>query len=153
MTIRKNMTNRIRRADYEDLDRIHSLEEEVFESPWSYKMFDLDFKSPFSFYYIIEEEDILKGYFCISLILGEANLNNIAIAKAYRGQGLAKDLLAFLMDFLKEQKARKLLLEVRYNNVEALGLYKSLGFKEIDRRKNYYGHNIDAIIMEKEIEE
>lgn len=153
MTIRKNMTNRIRRADYEDLDRIHSLEEEVFESSWSYKMFDLDFKSPFSFYYIIEEEDILKGYFCISLILGEANLNNIAIAKAYRGQGLAKDLLAFLMDFLKEQKARKLLLEVRYNNVEALGLYKSLGFKEIDRRKNYYGHNIDAIIMEKEIEE
>lgn len=153
MTIRKNMTNRIRRADYEDLDRIHSLEEEVFESPWSYKMFDLDFKSPFSFYYIIEEEDILKGYFCISLILGEANLNNIAIAKAYRGQGMAKDLLAFLMDFLKEQKARKLLLEVRYNNVEALGLYKSLGFKEIDRRKNYYGHNIDAIIMEKEIEE
>lgn len=147
------MTNRIRRADYEDLDRIHSLEEEVFESSWSYKMFDLDFKSPFSFYYIIEEEDILKGYFCISLILGEANLNNIAIAKAYRGQGLAKDLLAFLMDFLKEQKARKLLLEVRYNNVEALGLYKSLGFKEIDRRKNYYGHNIDAIIMEKEIEE
>ncbi len=147
------MTNRIRRADYEDLDRIHSLEEEVFKSPWSYKMFDLDFKSPFSFYYIIEEEDILKGYFCISLILGEANLNNIAIAKAYRGQGLAKDLLAFLMDFLKEQKARKLLLEVRYNNVEALGLYKSLGFKEIDRRKNYYGHNIDAIIMEKEIEE
>jgi len=147
------MTNRIRRADYEDLEGIHSLEEEVFESPWSYKMFDLDFKSPFSFYYIIEEEDILKGYFCISLILGEANLNNIAIAKAYRGQGLAKDLLAFLMDFLKEQKARKLLLEVRYNNVEALGLYKSLGFKEIDRRKNYYGHNIDAIIMEKEIEE
>lgn len=147
------MTSRIVRAKEEDLSRIYNLEKETFENPWSFKMFELDYKSPFSSYYIMEEDDKLLGYCCISSILGESNLNNIAIAKKYRGSGKASIFMSFLMEELKKDKVEKILLEVRYNNREALGLYGKFGFKMIDRRKNYYGRNIDAIIMEKEIGE
>ena len=39
-------------------------------------------------------------------------------------------------------------LEVRAGNVPAVGLYDSFGFREIDRRKNYYRNpDEDALVM------
>ena len=44
--------------------------------------------------------------------------------------------------------AEKVLLEVRESNISAINLYSKCGFKEINRRKNYYDGE-DAIIMER----
>ena len=44
----------------------------------------------------------------------------------------------------------QLFLEVRVDNLPAINLYNKLGFREINRRKNYYG-DVDALVMERNI--
>ncbi|RQW76978.1 MAG: ribosomal-protein-alanine N-acetyltransferase, partial [Geobacter sp.] len=39
-------------------------------------------------------------------------------------------------------------LEVRFSNITAISLYRSLGFTETGRRKSYYENGEDALLME-----
>ena len=72
---------------------------------------------------------------------GESELYRIAVLPEFRGQGLAKELLARFL----EKCGGEVFLEVRSKNEAAIGLYKSLGFEEIGRRKDYYGDD-DAVV-------
>ncbi len=85
---------------------------------------------------------------------GECEIINIATSKAHRRNGLAEELLNFLLLFVKQNKADSILLDVRETNIPALCLYKKIGFVEVGRRKNYYTqvfenkeYQEDAIIM------
>lgn len=55
-----------------------------------------------------------------------------------RRAGLARALLAHLVEVGKNGDTRLILLEVRRSNQAALGLYQSLGFSLARVRRNYY---------------
>lgn len=80
----------------------------------------------------------------------EVHLLNIAVDRAWHGQGVARDLLAVLSARCRQQHAETLWLEVRPSNTPARALYERLGFVEVGRRKGYYpapeGRE-DAIVM------
>ena len=44
-----------------------------------------------------------------------------------------------------------MMLEVRTDNLEAISLYRSLGYGELNIRKNYFGAGLDALVMRKEL--
>lgn len=70
-------------------------------------------------------------------------LIKIAVIEKMRNKSIAK--LA-LEEFINHHKTN-IYLEVSENNIYAIKLYESIGFKKINIRKNYYKDNSDAIIM------
>ncbi len=77
--------------------------------------------------------------------LGEGELLNLAVAPGFRRKGVGKALvLAFLAEF-----PGGAYLEVRASNAAALTLYKSMGFKEVNRRSGYYDFPPEAAIVMK----
>lgn len=82
---------------------------------------------------------------------GDAHVLNIAVHPAHRRRGIARRLLAALMDEARARQSDQLFLEVRASNEPALNLYRDLGFAEVAVRRRYYplpgGGSEDAIIM------
>jgi ribosomal-protein-alanine N-acetyltransferase len=73
------------------------------------------------------------------------DLINIIVLKEYQNKGIGNKLLEFVVN---NEEYEKIMLEVRENNSNAIHLYEKYGFKEIYRRKKYYGEE-DAVIMER----
>ena len=63
----------------------------------------------------------------------------IDVAPAYRRQGVGQRLMVELETLLKKKGATECRLEVRENNVAALGLYQKLGYQTVSMLENYYG--------------
>ena len=68
----------------------------------------------------------------------ECNLLYIAVQPELRQQGLGSALIEDLQAQCSQQSVRRLLLEVRADNTEAIALYLNSGFVLDGVRKNYY---------------
>lgn len=60
------------------------------------------------------------------------NVHDLAVIKAARGKGVGRKLLERIIEIAKEKDYCKVTLEVRNDNHNAQGLYKSLGFNECE---------------------
>jgi ribosomal-protein-alanine N-acetyltransferase len=80
----------------------------------------------------------------------ETHLLNIAVARAWQGRGLARELLQALYARCEDEGAQALWLEVRPSNARARELYLREGFVDIGVRRQYYpapeGRE-DALVM------
>lgn len=93
------------------------------------------------------EDGTVLGYAGLQTVLDEGYINNVAVAEAYRRQGVADELIAAFVRF-GQAKLAFLTLEVRASNAPAIALYAKHGFAEAGRRKNYYDDpKEDAILM------
>ena len=63
---------------------------------------------------------------------GVFELKKMFLKKELRGKGFGKLMMNFILDFAKEKKCRKVFLETIHVLEEAIGLYKSYGFKPVD---------------------
>ncbi len=80
-----------------------------------------------------------------SLGEGECELLNLAVDPEFRRRGLARH----LMRALTGAYSGNIFLEVRESNMAARSLYKSMGFKEIGIRQDYYELPLEAAIVMK----
>lgn len=80
----------------------------------------------------------------LRLVGGEAELLRIATLPAARGRGIGRGLLRHALRSCGEPPCH---LEVRADNVAAIGLYRQLGFADCGRRKGYYTDGVDALLM------
>jgi N6-L-threonylcarbamoyladenine synthase len=105
-------------------------------------------------YFVATSDERVVGYAGINVVAGhQSNVMTIAVADSSRGSGLGRALMQKLIDVAVAQKSVEIFLEVRADNEIAQGLYRSLGFEQIDLRRGYYQpENIDAVIMLKTIE-
>ena len=92
-----------------------------------------------------EETNLPIGYLSMLDLDTEGEILRVAVRKQYRRRGVAKRMILFLVDYLREKFYQKLYLEVKSTNTEAIGLYESLGFVKFNERKNYYAQGEDAI--------
>jgi ribosomal-protein-alanine N-acetyltransferase len=75
----------------------------------------------------------------------EAEIITIATRRSVRGRGVGHALMNQAILELRREGTRRLFLEVAENNEAALGLYRSLGFRQVGTRKGYYtSHLADA---------
>ncbi len=144
----------IRPASLEDLDHIMQLERACFANDaWSVQNMRDELAGAQRFYlvaYAADNLDILIGYAGLAKTpsTGQGDIQTIAVAESYRGQGLGRALMLALLDQAKQSAIQEIFLEVRADNLSAQQLYKSLGFTQIDLRKNYYQpDNVDALVM------
>lgn len=129
-----------------DAPTIALLESKYIECPWSEEMIkDAMQNSLYSFFKAEENEQIL-GYGSVQIILDEGQVCNIAVDEEYRNKGIGKSILNSIINLCKERDVKKVFLEVSETNVNALGLYKKVGFTIIGQRENYYKSG-NAIVM------
>jgi ribosomal-protein-alanine N-acetyltransferase len=89
------------------------------------------------------------GFALVWRAAGELQLTDLGVTAKARRKGLARALLAELRREGIATGAEVMLLEVRASNLPALELYRSFGFKELDRRPRYYPDTgEDAVVMQ-----
>ena len=109
------------------------------------KLFHIENLNPNETIYIYKENNINKGFIHIQNGLDIIDLLNIIVKSEYQNQGIGSVLLKYIID---NKQDKKIMLEVRSKNINAIKLYQKYDFKIINIRKNYYKDD-DAIIMER----
>lgn len=130
----------------EDLNSIANILQSDFDDFWNYNILSNELNSSNSIYLVAKINDEIIGFAGITLILDEAEINNIVIKKDFRKKGYSKILLQNLIDLSKKQNIKKINLEVNIENIIAINLYHSFNFKDVGLRKRYYKGK-DAILM------
>jgi len=131
--------------------QIAELEQLCFSDPWPEAAIAPELENPLSLWLVAMDGTALAGYVGSQAVLGEADVMNVAVAPAYRRQGIAQQLLEQLQAELKARQVYSLTLEVRASNDAAIRLYEKLGFQQVGIRPNYYHKpKEDAWILRKE---
>ena len=81
----------------------------------------------------------------------EADILTVGVVLEHRGKGIAKALMALITDWATTQGSTAMMLEVKSDNTEAIGLYQSLGYSKLNVRKDYFGAGLDAQVMRMEL--
>lgn len=134
----------------EDLDTVMEIERSSFPQPWSPGLFLHELKVPFSKTILAHRSNgscELQGYICRWMVGDEVHILNLAVRPDRRHGGVGRALVELIVQEAEERGASLITLEVRRENVAAIGLYRSFGFTETGVRRNYYGRGEDAIIM------
>lgn len=137
----------VRKMNECDLKTVLEINNLCFNPPWRLETLKNEFKNKFSKYIVVLKEEKVIGYIGIWLIIDEIHITNVAIHQDYRGIGASNILMDAIVDLCRAQSIPSITLEVRSNNIVAINLYKKYGFVEEGIRKNYYGENLDALIM------
>lgn len=134
----------------EDLDEVMVIERASFQTPWSQGAFRYELtQNRVAHCTVIRVGRRVAGYLCLWEIGHEVHITNLAVHPEFRRRGVARALLAAMLDGARRRGVELIFLEVRPTNAEAIGLYGSLGFQVIGRRKGYYfDTGEDALVME-----
>ena len=141
----------IRLLNESDIAQLAQLEKLCFQDPWSASAFTYELTNPLSLWLVAADGDTVAGYVGSQTVMGESDMMNVAVAPAYRRQGIAEKLIIRLMEMLNERQSKSLTLEVRKSNSPAICLYDKLGFVQVGCRPGYYRNpKEDALILRKE---
>lgn len=133
------------------VDAVAQLEKQCFSDPWSANAISSELDNPLSLWVVAMDEDTLVGYVGSQSVMGWADMMNLAVAPAYRRNGIGEKLVLQLVQHLQANQVTCLTLEVRASNESAIRLYAKLGFEEVGRRPGYYHKpKEDALILRKE---
>jgi ribosomal-protein-alanine N-acetyltransferase len=128
-----------------DLDEIRAIQAASPEAaqwdPREYLQYDLRV--------LIESEHVAGFVVSRFATPDEAELLNLAVAPEYRRRGAGRRLVHALLQAFQTASPTRVFLEVRSANQAARSFYKSLGFKEIGIRENYYDSPPDSAIVMK----
>ncbi len=132
-----------------DLDAVMAIEPTIYTHPWTRGNFSDSINSGYSAW-VLEANQSIIGYALLMMVLDEAHLLNLSVAKDQQKQGLGRYLLEHMLQIAKNHKAANMFLEVRPSNISAIALYENMGFCEMAVRRGYYpAHNgrEDAVLM------
>jgi ribosomal-protein-alanine N-acetyltransferase len=137
-----------------DLPVFVSLDKELFPySPWSSSQYKEEFSSPTRHFVVaLDDQQSIVGYAGVFAPgAAEADVLTVGVVPEHRGQGIAKALMALITDWAKAQRSTAMMLEVKTDNSDAIGLYESLGYTKLNVRKDYFGQGLDAQVMRLEL--
>ncbi len=132
---------------FEHLRQMAEIEKEAFDMPWTENMFIPELNCADATYLVGTRGDEVVCYGGFHTVLDEAHITNIAVKSTQRGRGIGKFLMSALLAKAREKGVKSVTLEVRDNNVPAIRLYESFGFRTEGVRKRYYNNKYDALIM------
>lgn len=95
----------------------------------------------------------IGGYLLALVKRREPKLYSLAVAPAFRQQGIATLLLSAMFGELHARGVRRCVLEVRTDNAGAIALYLRHGFHAVKTIKGFYKDGCDALFMRRDVEE
>lgn len=133
---------------HRDLESVLRIEGEVFDEPWSRRLFEEELAQRTSrAYRAVWVGTGLVGYAGQMSVDDEAHVNNIAVAPAWTGRRLGTVLMVDLVRTALARGSAHLTLEVAVGNEPAQALYRRFGMAPVGVRPDYYAAGSDALIM------
>lgn len=144
---------KIRQAKIYDVPALARIERDSFVHPWSADDILRDIaKNERAYVAVAEINGEPVGYADMWIVAGEAQLFNIVVDPAYRGNEIGFRLLVHMFK-VASQTCNVITLEVRRSNVPAISLYLKSGFRQTGMRKAYYTDNgEDAVLMDRDLD-
>jgi ribosomal-protein-alanine N-acetyltransferase len=143
----------IRQMTVADMPAVMALEKQAFKNPWSAELLQRELQHEWSTILLVEEEreeggPLLLGLAIFWIVHDEVHVLNVATAPEHRRRGVARAVMDEVLARGKARRCTLATLEVRRSNEAALQLYRSLGFRPVGIRPNYYvDEGEDAIVM------
>lgn len=136
---------RIDAANPGDLAAIAALERACFSDPWPE---DVLARRIGDFLLARGGDGGVIGFLCLSHVLDEGSIDNIAVSPTHRRQGAADALMTAALGRARELALAFITLEVRASNAPAIALYEKHGYARVGLRPNYYEKpREDAVLM------
>jgi ribosomal-protein-alanine N-acetyltransferase len=161
-----------RRMEADDLPRVMQIEGDAFAHPWSEDLFRRELTHTWSTILIAtgaartgatglqvgaqpdnghvghQGSHGILGFVICWRVHDELHVLNLAVAVEARRRGVARALMLEATEQARRSGAVLATLEVRRSNEGALSLYRSLGYRQVGIRPNYYqDEGEDAIVM------
>lgn len=136
-----------------DLATVIDVEVRAYPFPWTETIFRDCIRAGY-YCRVLEIQAQIEAYGIMSIGASEAHILNLCVRPESQGRGLARHMLAHLLDLARAKVARTAFLEVRLSNTRALALYRRAGFCEVGLRRGYYPDHWgreDALVMAKEL--
>ena len=143
----------LRQMTHEDMPAVIALEKAAFRNPWSPELLRRELDHEWSTILLVEEPQPggsrnLLGLAIFWIVQDEVHVLNVAVAPEHRRRGVGRLLMDEVLARGRHRLCTLATLEVRRSNEAAIGLYKSLGFRSVGVRPNYYvDEKEDAIVM------
>lgn len=134
----------------DDIDEVSALEQASFADPWPRSAFEEIVDKPDADYYLAEDVETghVVGGCVVFRIVDEGDITNVAVDEAYRGRGIATELVAYAIGCNEALGIGDFTLEVRVSNAPAIRVYEKCGFESAGIRPGFYDHpKEDGLIM------
>ncbi|MDO9538138.1 MAG: GNAT family N-acetyltransferase [Thermoplasmata archaeon] len=94
-------------------------------------------------YFIVRDKAKIIGVARATIEHGACLLDRMVVHPEFRGKGIGKALTLHIIDYARNNNAKKIWLDTSPKLTEAIALYESLGFRECGLfRKHYWGTDI-----------
>ena len=120
-----------------DVPVVVSIERGAYQFPWSEGIFRDCLRVGY-LCRLVEVGTVIAGYGIMSMGAGEAHILNVCVRDDFRGRGIARQLMLYLIDRAQTAGMYEAFLEVRPSNTIAARLYHALGFQQVGVRRGYY---------------
>jgi ribosomal-protein-alanine N-acetyltransferase len=127
------------------------LKTRVFNIPYPVDIITFLYEKYRDTFLVVEQGGIVLGYIAGISSWREGHIVSLAVLPPWRRKGIATTLVEELCCILKEKGKKRVKLEVRISNTDAIALYKTLGFEKQKIVKNYYENEEDAVLMKKRL--
>ena len=141
----------VRPATPDDFARVLATENQVQTAPWNSGHFEAELMKPYSRFWVLSDDETdqeILGYIVFWVLLGDAQILNVATALEYRGMGYGQRLVREAVKEAIRAGAKKIVLDVRKSNLPAIHLYQKVGFLTARVQKGAYSDGEDALSME-----
>jgi [ribosomal protein S18]-alanine N-acetyltransferase len=149
------MTPKTRLVKQSEIPILVDLDIKSSLTPWSLDNYISSFNNKNHKIYVLEVSGQIIGAIVLGLVSDEAEILQVWIKKSEQNKGYAQILFKQVFKYCNESNVQDVFLEVRSDNINAIVLYKKLGFINVGTRPDYYlidGWKFDAIIMLKKLE-
>ena len=140
----------LRLAEAADADALHALHGLAFDAPWPAAEIERLMRIMGGFA-LLAEESALQGFVLVRTVADEAEILTLAVAPAFRRQGVGRALVEAAAQQASQRGARRFFLEVAEDNPAAIALYEETGFQAVGLRRAYYGRpnarSADALVL------
>lgn len=152
----------LRRFKPSDLERVMHINRVCLPENYT-TFFFMDLHQRFPETFIIAEEDgEVVGYVMCRIETGvpsfkllgitrKGHVISIAVLPEHQREGIGYELMREAMRSMVNYKAKECYLEVRGTNVQAVNLYKKMGFEIAKTIRGYYADGEDAYVMARKL--
>lgn len=141
----------VRHATGADAPEIAVIQAAAFDAPWSSNDLRALLEATPSISFLAHEDDTPLGFILGRVVADEAEILSLAVRSDLRRRGIGRKLLDVWTRHIAAAGARSAFLEVSAENVAAITLYRTSGYRVTGRRKDYYhrrdGSLGDALMM------
>ncbi len=137
-------------ATADDMAGVAALEAATFADPTSEGALRSLISTNGAFCALCVEDGALLGFCTVVTVLDEAQIINVATDARHKRQGVASEVLGFVLAECRARGIISISLEVRESNEAAISLYKAHGFTVAGKRRDFYSNpRENALVMVK----